>query len=672
MPRARQQRALTVGWIVSAGLAATLRVWNAVTGPMFYGYDAWGHISYVFFLDMYHALPWADQGWSYFHPPLHYLFGWALMQFGSPDVLVIGLALLGSVASLGVAGLAAGVVRVGFPERPGYALLAFSAIAFLPVHVYTSPMPGNEMTATFFAAAAFAAHLRNETRSEPTIAGDLLTGVLAALAMLSKFSDLIAVLAIGALSAWLWLRAGPDRDSSLRLARRAVAIAIPILVIAGPWYSRNLVEFGTPFMTSAKVPDVHRIQASQPPGERHAIDYLRFPPAVFDESVPSAPHMVNAVWPNTYLNVWFDTFHEGQLPFPRDIIPHPFIHQLTIFFGMLGLVPTVIALLGALSSARRGLRGSRNTIDLGMCILAGGTLAAYILFSIRIPTWAALKASYLLNLSLPFAWFLVRGAAALSRRDSWLGAIAPTSVALIAACVSFVFAAGKPPGLMRRAFDSTQMHQLRAHFGHYEDTRKFFGPDEPLRSYLEARAAVELFDGRPRLARRFYEHADRLAMKDPQGRPYWLNRLAISYALDNHPERARMLLDEALDTGAFAELIVNRAVLGARAGDWKGAEAQLRQALELDPLLPPAWSNLASVLSRLDRRQEAADARARFEEVVKLAPRGFPHGIGNGFLYESGAGQRYMLVLDEAGEISIYAPPRARNRPRPSRASLAP
>ena len=140
-------RLLRAGWCASVAGAAGVRLWNAFFGPLFYGYDAWGHISYVFFLDMYRAIPYADQGWSYFHPPLHYLFGWALMQLDRPKVLVLGISLLGAAASLGVAALAIGPIRRALPDRPALALLGFTVIAYLPIHVYVSPMPGNEMTA---------------------------------------------------------------------------------------------------------------------------------------------------------------------------------------------------------------------------------------------------------------------------------------------------------------------------------------------------------------------------------------------------------------------------------------------------------------------------------------------------------------------------------------------
>jgi tetratricopeptide (TPR) repeat protein len=663
-----RSRALLLGWFLSAGLAAALRIWNSVFGPLFYGYDAWGHIAYVFFLDMYRAVPFADQGWSYFHPPLHYLFGWLLMQAGDATVLVVGLSLFGSAASLGVAVLGAWLVGRALPEHPGLPLLAFTAIAFLPVHVSTSPMPGNEMSAVLLGALAFAAHLHNEMREDPTRRGDLLTGILCGLAMLTKFTNLITILAIGALTALRFVRARERRAAISRLATRTALVAMPILLLAGPYYARNLVEFGTPFMTSAEVHDVHRIQASQPPGERSLGDFLRFSPAALEESVPTAPHMINSVWPNTYLNVWFDTFRESQLPFPRDVTPHPFIHKLTILFGLLGLVPSLIALYGAGISARKALREPANVIDAGLWILSLGTLAAFVLFAIRIPTWAALKASYLLGLSLPYAVFLARGSASLGRRDPGLGAVAPVMYGLIAAAVCFVFATGRPPGLMRRDFDSMQMHSIRAHFGDYRATRLAFRMDAPRRGYLEARAAAELFDGSPAVAIRFYERSGQMDSDDPSKRPWWLNRLAVANALGDRREIARDLLDEALALGAYEEMLVNRAVLAVLGGDLVVAERDLRRALTLAPDLPPAWTNLAVVLERTGRESEAADARARAVAASTRPPRGFPYGVGNGFLYESGAGQRFVLVVKEppgsragAPRLSIYRPPRARN-----------
>lgn len=663
---------LSVAWILSVAGAVGVRAWNAIFGPLFYGYDAWGHVAYVFFIDLYRALPFADQGWSYFHPPLHYLLGWLLMQAGDSKTLIVGLALVSSAASLGVAALGAFVVQRAFPGRSALSLLAFSALAFLPVHLYTSAMPGNELTAAFLGAAAVGAHLRNETRAQPTLAGDLATGVLCGLAMLSKFTALIPCLAIGAFAMIRWLRSGSIAAGAPRLALRAAAILVPLLFVAGPWYARNVAEFGTPFETSAETNDVARIQAEQFPGERGVLDFVRISPKLFENSTGDAPHMVRSVWSNTYLNIWFDTYREGQLPLPGFPIWHPFVHQLTIFFGMLGLIPTGVAFIGAFAAARTVRRDEDAVVPLAMLVLAAGSIAAFVLFTIRIPTWAALKASYLLNLSLPFAYFVACGTAVLTRRDKLLGSVAPIGITLIAIAGTATFTTG---ALMRRHFDSHQMVSVDAHFGQFDSTRAIFRPDAPARSYLEARAAVELLDGNPTLARRFYLHADRMPLADPKEQPYWTNRLAVATALAGDLRLGKKLLDEELEKDTIPELLVNRAALQIFLGDGVAGEEDARAAIERDPSLPPAWRNLATALALRGAHDDAARALARANIEEEIPPRGFPYGVGNGYLYDSGAGQRWMLVLSltpgddvSSEELALYRPRRARNHsPRETR-----
>ena len=114
----RGRALLATGWVVALAAALGVRLWNALAGPLMWGYDAWAHVAYVLFLDVYRALPWADQGWSYYQPPLHYALGWTLAQPGSGEVLMRGLSLAGSTASLGIAGLSAWVTHAVAPGRP--------------------------------------------------------------------------------------------------------------------------------------------------------------------------------------------------------------------------------------------------------------------------------------------------------------------------------------------------------------------------------------------------------------------------------------------------------------------------------------------------------------------------------------------------------------------------
>jgi tetratricopeptide (TPR) repeat protein len=332
---------------------------------------------------------------------------------------------------------------------------------------------------------------------------------------------------------------------------------------------------------------------------------------------------------------------------------------MAILFGILGFVPTLVALYGAGLSMRRALRDPGNTFDLGMLILAAGALASFALFAILVPTWPALKASYLLNLSLPFAFFTARGAEAWASRNVWLGALPGLGIGSVAIAVVLVFTSGL---IINRDVDSEQMASVTAHFGDFGPTRNSYRLDAHRRDDLEARAAVELFDGNPAVARLFYFRAALMPLRNASQRDYFENRIGVAAALDGAPERARMRFDNALGgTPELQEALVNRGALSAHQGDLAAAAADLRAALNIDPGLPPAWTNLAIVLAQQGREQEAAIARKRAAAAEAEPPRGFPYGVGNGYLHGNGAGQRFMLVLsDDAGSLALYHPARSR------------
>jgi hypothetical protein len=44
---------LALGWALLLALVVGVRLWNALAGPRMWGYDAWGHVAYALFLDVY-------------------------------------------------------------------------------------------------------------------------------------------------------------------------------------------------------------------------------------------------------------------------------------------------------------------------------------------------------------------------------------------------------------------------------------------------------------------------------------------------------------------------------------------------------------------------------------------------------------------------------------------
>jgi hypothetical protein len=403
---------IAIGWIFAIAAAAGVRLWNALTGPLMWGYDASGHLAYVFFLDRYGALPWAHQGWAYFHPPLHYAIGWALAQLGNAEVLLRGLALFGSVASLAIAGLAAVVTRAAAPSRPALPLLAFVAVAFLPVHIYASPMSGNELTCALFGAAALAAGIANEGRSRPRLRVDAGVGLLVGLALLSKFSG--AVFLAGALAV-IVLR--PPRESSAReawrrAALRAAAVTAVALALAGPYYARNLAEYGTPFRMSRDYALAGQVEAQQQPGWRSWRDFVSLSPRLLVDPRPGAPHLVHSVWGSAYVNAWVDTRSLWNR-LPEDDAERLRRGRLALVW--LGVLPTGLGLAGAVLALRDVRRGRRAGVYVPLLVWAALALLAFAVFSVRVPRISALKASYLLGLSLPYGAFVARALEALGR-----------------------------------------------------------------------------------------------------------------------------------------------------------------------------------------------------------------------------------------------------------------
>ncbi|MEE8476379.1 MAG: hypothetical protein V3T01_13545 [Myxococcota bacterium] len=638
---------LITGWVAAIAAAVGVRVWTALSGPLMWGYDAWGHVAYALFLDLYRGVPWADQGWSYFHPPLHYAFGWALAQFGNGEVLMRGLPLLASAASLATAALASGVVRRVSPSRPGLALLGFTAVALLPVHLYMSSMPGNELTETLLAAAAVAAFILNESSARPTRMAAAGVGLLLGLSLLTKFSGLLPLVAVTVSLALRPLLAGPWRESAGRAFARAAVTGIVALAVASPYYARNLATFGMPFQLSRDFPLVTQVEIDQPPGSRGWIDYVAVSPRLFSDPNPLARHMLHSVWGTVYLNVWADSYRESDVA--RALEAEREERRSSSVMAALGLGPLALALAGALLAARDVRRGRRRATYVPLLVLSAVVIGAFAGFAWRVPIWSALKASYLLGLSLPYAVFIARVAEFLASRPSlWLRAATPAVVGVVGLVASVVAA----PGLIlpNRAH-APATGAVHFYFGEYPDARRIYGRLANGAGYpvpwLENLAAVDLADGNPTRARRLYARAVALARSTGRSDPQRDGRLAVATALDGDLESARRLLDTAVAENPLPELLANRGAVRAALGDWIGAEADLNAGLMQSPAMVPAWRNLAAVREARGEGAEADVARERAAREACRVPRGYPYGVGTGEVLEWGVGRRWLLLLEE-------------------------
>jgi hypothetical protein len=503
------------------------------------GYDDLGHAGYILYLDLYHSVPWADQGWSYFHPPLHYMVGGVLAQFDSPVVLLRGLAVLGSAASLAIAVMAARVTRLVCPSRDDLALLAFVAVGLLPVYLYTSTMAGNELTAAFFGTVGLTVLIANECRKRPGLGRDALAGLAIGIALLTKVS---AVLVLAVAGATLGLRALRERPLAASLRRntlRGLVLACVAVAIASPYYARNVREFGTPFKMSRDNPDVARLESSQEPGSRTWVDFVALPPKLLLDPDPRKEHLLHSVWGSAYAQMWADSRASWDHLGERH---EPHIRRARSLMTILGLAPTLLALLGGVLGFLDVLRGRRAPVYVPLFASAAVSLGSFAYFAVAAPQFSALKASYLLGLTLPYAVFLARAVEALGR-IAWRGGaiLGATLVTLPSLAAAFVYADGV---VLPTLGNAKAMSALLFYFGDqdgHEAARRFYEHhrDSPRRRmWTDNLGAVALVEGDPVRARSLFG----LHPPKPGRECFRWNAYGVATALSGARERAVEIL----------------------------------------------------------------------------------------------------------------------------------
>ena len=424
------------------------------------------------------------------------------------------------------------------------------------------------------------------------------------------------------------LRAG-WHDEPGRVAARGLLVALVALALAAPYYARNIREFGTPFQLSRDFPLVQQVESGQPPGARSWRHYVRFPLEAFSDPNPLAPHLFRSVWASVYLNVWADTYRESDVE--RALEAERGTRRSTQLMALLGLLSTAVAFAGAGLALGDVRRGRRRAVYLPLLLQAALSLAAFAVFAWRVPLWSALKSSYLLGLSLPYALFMARSFEALAARrraarrarGRRARVLLPLGVAGVALAASVVATDGLV--LPRRA-NSPAAGAVRFYFGEYGEARREYERLAAMSAYpvawLDNLAAVELAAGRTGEARRLYARAVALERAAGRRNDERLAQLAAATALDGDASGALALFDEVLASQRLPEPLANRGALRAAQGDLAGAEADLRAALGLAPEMVPAWLDLASVLASArprGRGARGAGARRATRPAVRRA-----------------------------------------------------
>jgi len=433
--------ALGIGLVV---VGVLVRANNAFQYPALWGFDARGNWQYVASLLSSWALPAPDSGWSTGHPPLFYYLSAAVGRLfsGDRDSTVIAVRLANSFAGLATAGLAAWLVHRSDPERPSRALLAASLLVFLPVQIMLSAMFSEEILVSFLISLvvvglALGGLDRENSAGEPG-AGEAPTsldgpslailGGLAGLACSTKLSGVLVVLVA---IATLAIRAGVRGDFARSLRGLAIFL-VPVLLLGGGYYARNWLQYGFVYPHGL---GQHAVMSQMPPGSREWLDFVRFPFAVFSDPQLLAPDLLRSVWGSTYTTWWFDGI--------RKFLPVDDALATTVGSVMLALavIPTAAFVAALWSGLRRALRRPGG-VDTPLLLLVAASLAGYVMFNWRNQVYATLKGSYLLGLSVPFAYYTSEGLDRWMARSPALRAVLLGVLAALFALSALVFSYG--------------------------------------------------------------------------------------------------------------------------------------------------------------------------------------------------------------------------------------
>jgi 4-amino-4-deoxy-L-arabinose transferase-like glycosyltransferase len=244
-------------WLLGI-MALALVLGLIYNGAILFGFgpDEARHMNYVKLLLNEHTLPYLEAdgvtehgGAHTLHPPLYYLLlvpfyalfrglpsesEWHVVRVVSVLLCLAALPLIYQIAQR-----ASG--KFSENENKWLPRLVVAQIALLPIFGMTSGAINND-SATLLAVAFFLWLLAVKFPRERSLKSALILGIVFGLGGLTKAT---AILCNGAaLAAYFWAQDGPRAFVSLRAWQRTAIISGLVLLISGPWYARNIAQFG--------------------------------------------------------------------------------------------------------------------------------------------------------------------------------------------------------------------------------------------------------------------------------------------------------------------------------------------------------------------------------------------------------------------------------------------
>ncbi len=221
--------------LAGAGVVyAAITVTYALGVPVGNSADELFHLNYARLISDHAALPGPDVRERQ-QPPLYYLLGAGLLRLGASPVLLRFLSIALGVVTIACIALA---VRRLAPRQPWLWVGSAAAMTLLPGFQFVSASISDDSTATAAGALLLLVTTHVALAQAPTRRLLLAVGCSIGVGLLAKETDLPLVLVLAGVAGWRWRH-------RLRFVDVLTA-GLPIVLIAGWWYARNLVAFHRP------------------------------------------------------------------------------------------------------------------------------------------------------------------------------------------------------------------------------------------------------------------------------------------------------------------------------------------------------------------------------------------------------------------------------------------
>jgi len=405
--------------------------WNARRLSPDWGFDSPSHLEYVRSILERGRLPLADEGWEMYQPPLYYLLAAGLLRLTGHSAVdataVPVLHGLGWLAGLvQIAALLAGL-RLLFDDRARPVLAGLCLAAFLPMQFYVFQYVSNEGLHAALATLALVLALRILKREETSPRSHLALGAVLGLAMLTKFSALVTVAAVGAVLAGrltarrVW--------APLVWARTLGCLALGLLLVCGWHYARVTLRFGKPLVGNWDA--AAGFAWWMDPGYGTAGQLVRFGRSLTAPVFSAFHSLPDAI----YSTLWGDGLLGGATVIS---LRPPWNYGLMAAGYLLALLPSLALLVGLAAALVRFVRAPRAEAALLLGALFA-TAFAVVALALKLPFYAQAKAFYGLSAMLPICALAAWGCEVLTRRQRLAGALVYVLLGTWSLCSYFTF-----------------------------------------------------------------------------------------------------------------------------------------------------------------------------------------------------------------------------------------